>query len=88
MNKLFDIESIRKDFPILSRQNRGKPLAYLDNAASSQKPSCVIDSISEYYSKYNSNVHRGVYEIAEQSEFFTPVPEEGLQIIFPFSQTV
>ena len=53
-----DIKEIRKDFPILSTQNRGKPLIYLDNAASSQKPHCVIDALSKYYSFQNSNVHR------------------------------
>jgi cysteine desulfurase/selenocysteine lyase len=64
----FSVESIRKDFPILSKFNRGKPLAYLDNAASSQKPSCVIDSLAKYYQEHNSNVHRGVYALAEEAE--------------------
>jgi cysteine desulfurase/selenocysteine lyase len=64
----FDSYSIRKDFPVLSRSNRGKPLIYLDNAATSQKPQCVIDAVAHYYSNTNSNVHRGVYELAEQAE--------------------
>jgi len=64
----FDPISIRKDFPILSRTNRGKPLVYLDNAATTQKPQSVIDAISSYYSQNNSNVHRGVYELAEDAE--------------------
>lgn len=64
----FDSYSIRQDFPILSRSNRGKPLVYLDNAASSQKPQCVIDAVANYYANTNSNVHRGVYELAEQAE--------------------
>ena len=64
----FDPITIRKDFPILSRKNRGKPLVYLDNAATTQKPQSVIDAISSYYSQYNSNVHRGVYELAEDAE--------------------
>ncbi len=64
-----NVDEIRKDFPILSRLNRGKPLAYLDNAASSQKPSCVIDAISKYYSEQNSNVHRGIYALAEEAEY-------------------
>tara|TARA_B100000282_G_scaffold296794_1_gene280107 strand:- start:2619 stop:3839 length:1221 start_codon:yes stop_codon:yes gene_type:complete len=63
-----DIKEIRKDFPILSTQNRGKPLIYLDNAASSQKPQCVIDALSKYYSFQNSNVHRGIYDLAESAE--------------------
>ena len=66
--KLFDPVTIRKDFPILSRKNRGKPLVYLDNAATTQKPQSVIDTISSYYSQNNSNVHRGVYELAEDAE--------------------
>ncbi len=64
----FDSYSIRKDFPVLSRSNRGKPLIYLDNAATSQKPQCVIDAVAHYYANTNSNVHRGVYELAEQAE--------------------
>ncbi len=64
----FDPYEIRKDFPILSRKNRGKPLVYLDNAATSQKPQVVIDSIRSFYESTNSNVHRGVYELAEEAE--------------------
>lgn len=52
----------------MQRSNRGKPIAYLDNAASSQKPHCVIDSVSKYYQNFNSNVHRGIYELAEDAE--------------------
>jgi cysteine desulfurase/selenocysteine lyase len=63
-----DISEIRKDFPILSKMNRGKPLAYLDNAASSQKPTPVIEKISKFYLDQNSNVHRGVYALAEEAE--------------------
>ena len=63
-----NIKETRNDFPILGRTNRGKPIAYLDNAASSQKPACVIDAISNYYRQFNSNVHRGVYELAEDAE--------------------
>ena len=63
-----EINAIRDDFPILKKLNRGKPLAYLDNAASSQKPNCVIDAVANYYLKQNSNVHRGVYALAEEAE--------------------
>ena len=63
-----NIDEIRKDFPILTKLNRGKPLAYLDNAASSQKPNCVIDKLNKYYRDQNSNVHRGVYALAEEAE--------------------
>ena len=66
--QVFNPQRIRNDFPILKRNNRGKPLVYLDNAASSQKPQVVIDAISDYYKYSNSNVHRGVYELAEDAE--------------------
>ena len=67
-NKLFDPYKIRQDFPILARENRGKPLIYLDNAATSQKPISVIEAVKSYYINSNSNVHRGVYELAEKAE--------------------
>ena len=67
-NQAFDPYKIRQDFPVLSRTNRGKPLIYLDNAATSQKPQSVIDAVSNYYRTSNSNVHRGVYELAEDAE--------------------
>lgn len=63
----FDVESIRAQFPILSQQVNGKPLVYLDNAATTQKPQCVIDSIVDYYSSCNSNVHRGAHKLADEA---------------------
>ena len=65
---MLDIKKIRNDFPILSREVNNKPLIYFDNAATSQKPISVINSLTEFYSKYNSNVHRGVYAIAETAK--------------------
>jgi len=62
-----EIAKIRKDFPILSRKVNGKPLAYLDNAATSQKPLQVIDAVAGFYSGYNSNVHRGVHQLSEEA---------------------
>jgi cysteine desulfurase / selenocysteine lyase len=62
-----DITAIRKDFPILDQQVHGFDLAYLDNAASSQKPIQVIDSIAEYYKKDNANVHRGVHRLSQRA---------------------
>jgi cysteine desulfurase/selenocysteine lyase len=59
-----DVAQVRADFPILRRQVRGKPLVYLDNAATTQKPQVVIDAIARYYSEYNANVHRGVHELS------------------------
>ena len=61
----FDVARVRKDFPILHRAVRGKPLVYLDNAATTQKPQAVIDRIVHYYTHENSNVHRGVHYLSE-----------------------
>ncbi|MFZ5973825.1 MAG: SufS family cysteine desulfurase, partial [Bacillota bacterium] len=59
--------TIRSDFPILARKVNGKPLVWLDNAATTQKPQCVIDALSRYYSEYNSNIHRGAHALARQA---------------------
>lgn len=68
MQALLDVYKIRQDFPILSRKlHDGKRLVYLDNAATTQKPKEVIESISRYYSEYNANIHRAVYQIAEEA---------------------
>ena len=64
---IFNIEKIRNDFPILSKTIHGKPLVYLDNAATTQKPQIVIDSLVEYYTSMNANVHRGVHHLSEVS---------------------
>ncbi|CAN5273962.1 cysteine desulfurase [soil metagenome] len=63
----FDIENIRKDFPILQRQVNGYPLVYFDNAATSQTPLQVINTIVDYYSNYNSNIHRGVHSLSQEA---------------------
>lgn len=63
----FDVQSIRKDFPILSRKVNGYPLVYFDNAATSQTPQQVIDAISDYYSGYNANIHRGVHTLSQEA---------------------
>ncbi len=65
--RTLDVEALRKQFPILARQVHGKPLVYLDSAASSQKPACVIESIADYYGRYHSNVHRGVHTLSEEA---------------------
>lgn len=62
-----DFEKLRADFPLLKQTNRGKPLVYLDNSATNQKPQCVIDTISRYYQNDNANIHRGVYELSERA---------------------
>ena len=61
----FDVESVRRGFPILAQRVHGKPLVYLDNAATTQKPRAVIESISRYYESQNSNVHRGVHYLSQ-----------------------
>src|SRR5208282_6275724 len=63
----FDVRKIREDFPILKQKMHGKPLVYLDNAATSQKPQAVIDALVQYYTQYNANIHRGVYLLSERS---------------------
>ncbi len=63
----FDIERVRADFPILGRKVHGKRLVYLDNAATTQKPKQVIDALVDYYSRYNSNVHRSVHRLGEEA---------------------
>ena len=62
-----DIDAVRAQFPILQRQINGFPLAYFDNAATTQKPKSVIDALTDYYTNYNSNIHRGVHTLAEEA---------------------
>ena len=78
LNTPFDVDKIRKDFPILSRTVNGKPLIYLDNAATSQTPQQVIDVIVDYYSNYNANIHRGVHTLSQEA---TDMYEEARQTI-------
>ena len=63
----FDVERIRRDFPILHQRVHGKPLVYLDNAATTQKPQAVIDALVHYYTTDNANVHRGVHRLSERA---------------------
>lgn len=64
---MFDAKTIRQDFPILNQMVNGKPLVYLDSAASSQKPVAVLEALDTYYREYNANVHRGIYYISEKA---------------------
>lgn len=64
---MYDINKVREDFPILSREVYGKPLVYLDNAATTQKPLCVLDAMREEYLNVNANVHRGVHYLSQQA---------------------
>ena len=72
---------VRDDFPILKREINDFPLAYLDNAATTQKPQCVIDSLLDFYSTHNSNVSRGGYTLAEEA---TEIYVEGRESIAKF----
>ena len=96
-HRAFDVEKIREDFPILRRQVHGKPLVYLDNAATSQKPQVVIDTVQRYYAEENANIHRGAYYLSERAtqayeearvkvQHFLHAPSER-QIVFTRSVT-
>src|SRR5229473_4057117 len=63
----YNVDKIREDFPILKRVINGKPLVYLDNAATTQKPEQVIETLDRYYREYNANIHRGIYKISEEA---------------------
>ena len=75
----FDVERVRKDFPVLEQEVRGKPLVYLDSAATSQKPRAVIDAIARYYLADNANVHRGVHLLSERATQAYEVAREKVQ---------
>ncbi|QES94197.1 cysteine desulfurase [Empedobacter brevis] len=76
-----DIQQIRSQFPILEREVNGKPLVYLDNGATSQKPKVVLDILDEYYEKYNANVHRGIHTLSQEA---TDLMEESRRKIQKF----
>ncbi len=67
IQKGLDVYAIRQQFPILTREVKGKQLVYFDNAATSQKPQAVIDALLNYYTNYNANVHRGIHTLAEEA---------------------
>lgn len=79
--KMIDLNLIREDFPILKEKVNGKPLVYLDNGATAQKPKSVIDAIEKYYSHYNSNIHRGVHHL---SQLATNAYEESREVLREF----
>jgi cysteine desulfurase/selenocysteine lyase len=76
-----DVRAIRQDFPILHQEVHGRPLVYLDNAASSQKPRLVIEALDEYYRRYNANVHRGIHALSEKASL---AYEEGRRKVARF----
>lgn len=78
----FDVSMIRDDFPILHQQVYGKPLVYLDNAATTQKPQCVIDAVRHYYEKDNANIHRGVHILSERATASYEAARETIRAFF------
>ncbi len=76
---MIDVTKIRKDFPILKREVNGKPLVYLDNAATSQTPQQVIDVIVDYYQNYNANIHRGVHALSQEATDKYEVARQKIQ---------
>jgi len=82
MGMSFDVEAIRSDFPILHQEIYGKPLVYLDNAATTQKPQCVIDAVRHYYEKDNANIHRGVHTLSERATADYEAAREIIRLFF------
>jgi cysteine desulfurase/selenocysteine lyase len=80
-NNCFDVHTVRKDFPILHRRVNGKSLIWLDNGATTQKPNQVINSLNQYYSNYNSNIHRGAHTLAK---YATKAYEEAREKVKEF----
>ncbi len=76
---MIDVQKIREDFPILKREVNGKPLVYFDNAATSQTPQVVIDTIVDYYSNYNANIHRGVHTLSQEATDAYEVARQKVQ---------
>ncbi len=81
MKKMFDVQKVRRDFSILKTKMQGKPLVYIDNAATSQKPKPVIKAIKKFYENSNANIHRGVYKLSEDA---TKLYEDSRKIIGEF----
>ncbi len=77
-----NIKEIRKDFPVLHQKLYGKPLVYLDNAATTQKPQCVIDAVRHYYERDNSNIHRGVHTLSERATAAYEASRETIRSFF------
>src|SRR5438445_11787614 len=81
----YDVGRVRADFPILKREINGRPLVYLDNAATSQKPFQVIEALDRFYNQYNANVYRGVYRISQEATVADA--DAGRQIAQPINPT-
>src|SRR5213075_2181546 len=79
IQKGLDVYAIRRQFPILNREVKGKQLVYFDNAATSQKPQSVIDALVNYYTQYNANVHRGIHTLAEEATLAMEKSRDAVQ---------
>src|ERR1700730_8844174 len=79
LSKNLDVYAIRKQFRVLNREVKGKPLVYLDNAATSQKPQSVIDALVNYYTTYNANIHRGIHTLAEEATAAFEATRDGVK---------
>ncbi|MBR5334445.1 MAG: cysteine desulfurase [Alistipes sp.] len=77
---MFDVETIRKDFPILSRSVNGKPLVYLDSGATAQKPECVIETVNRLHREQNANIHRGVHRLSEEATSMYEAARESVSV--------
>jgi cysteine desulfurase/selenocysteine lyase len=84
---IYDVQRVRADFPILSRAVNGKPLVYLDNAATTQKPRVVLDAIASYYTDINANVHRGVHELSQRATDAYEAARERVRAYFSAGST-
>lgn len=85
--KGLDLTAIREEFPVLDQQVNGKPLVYFDNAATTQKPKAVIDSLVSYYSSYNANIHRGIHTLAEKATAAFESTREAIRAFINASST-
>jgi cysteine desulfurase/selenocysteine lyase len=83
----YDVYELRKQFPVLQRELKGKPLVYFDNAATSQKPQIVIDALVDYYSNYNANIHRGIHTLAEEATAAYEASREACRAFIGASST-
>jgi cysteine desulfurase/selenocysteine lyase len=82
-----DVDAVRSRFPVLRRLVNGHPLVYLDSAATTQKPQCVIDAVADFYSRYNSNVHRGVHTLSQEATAAFEEAREKLRAFLGASDT-
>src|SRR3712207_2149740 len=79
IDNTLDVQAIRRQFPVLDREVKGRPLVYFDNAATTQKPQVVIDALVGYYTGYNANIHRGIHTLAEEATSAFEATRDAIQ---------